>query len=221
METYGLPAKHNVRQFEKDLRRKAALTNHLIFNLRCKSELLTPKSLQIRSPIKTSSGTKIAEKASRLFLLERIRVTHHQKRRVLEKLEKVENELKTTLSPGDFQKISQITNRAAEGTFSRSRERQLKKLEHLRLEQKREVTLKPEYLVNRTRWLVNLSNTILDKDEEEVLKLGPKFAPAPKRIPYTDIAAGVFFFVFFLFIIVSVQGKHEYSGHISSNILLT
>ena len=45
--------------------------------------------------------------------------------------------------------------------------------------------------MNRDRWLVNLSNTILDKDEEEVLKLGPKFAPAPKRIPYTDIAAGV------------------------------
>lgn len=58
-------------------------------------------------------------------------------------------------------------------------------------ETNREVNLKPEYLVNRDRWLVNLSNTILDKDEEEVLKLGPKFAPAPKRIPYTDIAAGV------------------------------
>ena len=29
------------------------------------------------------------------------------------------------------------------------------------------------------------------RNEEEVLKLGPKFAPAPKRIPYTDIAAGV------------------------------
>ena len=92
-----------------------------------------------------------------------------------------------------LEEISELQHgsRAAEDTFSRSRERQLKKLEHLRLEQKREVNLKPEYLVNRDRWLVNLSNTILDKDEEEVLKLGPKFAPAPKRIPYTDIAAGV------------------------------
>ena len=97
--------------------------NHLIFNLRCKSKLLTPKSLQICLPIKTSSGTKIAEKASRLFLMERIRVTLHQKRRVLEKLKKVENELKTTLSPADFHKISQTTNRAAESTFSRSREK--------------------------------------------------------------------------------------------------
>ena len=52
---------------------------------------------------------------------------------------------------------------------------------------------KPEYLVNRNRWLVNLSNTTLDldEDEEEILKLGPKFAPAPERIPYTDITAGV------------------------------
>ena len=50
------------------------------------------------------------------------------------------------------------------------------------------MNLKSEYLVNQDRWLVNLSNTILDKDE--VLKLGPKFAPALK-IPYTDIVAGV------------------------------
>jgi hypothetical protein len=35
---------------------------------------------------------------------------------VLEKLVKIENELKATLSPVDFQKVSQITNRAAEGT---------------------------------------------------------------------------------------------------------
>ena len=84
--------------------------------------MLTPKSLQIRSTIKTSSGAKIAERASHLFLLERIRVNHHQKGRVLEKLKKVENELKTTLSPEDFQKISQITNKAAEDTFSRSRD---------------------------------------------------------------------------------------------------
>ena len=39
-----------------------------------------------------------------------------------EKLEKVENELKTTLSPADFQKVNQIINRAAEGIFTRSRE---------------------------------------------------------------------------------------------------
>ena len=48
--------------------------------------------------------------------------------------------------------------------------------------------LRPEHMVDKDRWLVNLSSTILVKDEE---KLGPKFAPAPNRIPYTDITAGV------------------------------
>lgn len=38
--------KYNIRQFKKNLHvcQKAALTNHLTFNLRCKSESLTPKS---------------------------------------------------------------------------------------------------------------------------------------------------------------------------------
>ena len=83
LETYELPAKHNVGRFEKDLRHKAALTNHLIFNLRCKSESLISKSLGIRSPVKTTSGARIAEKA---FLLERIRLTHHHQCRVKEQL---------------------------------------------------------------------------------------------------------------------------------------
>ena len=50
--------------------------------------------------------------------------------------------------------------------------------------------LEPEYLRDKSRWLVNLSSASLSADEE-VLKLSPKFAPSPRKIPYMDIAAGV------------------------------
>ena len=43
----------------------------------------------------------------------------------------------------------------------------------------------------KAHWLVNLSNTQLTKDEEDVLRLGLKFAPTPKTTPYMDIAAGI------------------------------
>ena len=59
--------------------------------------------------VKTVTGKKIAQKASRLFLLERIRVLHHDKKRAEEKVVKIENELKKSISSNDYEKISQIT----------------------------------------------------------------------------------------------------------------
>ena len=38
---------------------------------------------------------------------------------------------------------------------------------------------------------MNLSSKSLSNDEEEVLRLGLNFAPAPKNLPYTDFIAGV------------------------------
>ena len=66
---------------------------------------------------------------------------------MLETLEMVKNELKTTLAgrlPED-----QPNHQQSSGGYFLQFERQLKKLERLRLEQKREVNLKPEYVVNR------------------------------------------------------------------------
>ena len=136
-----------------------------------------------------TTGRKIAEKASRLFLQERIRVTHHGKRRVQERISKVEEQLKSSLSDDDYQRIHRMSYNTAEATFQCSEERHLKKLEHLRNGQKN-VCLESEYLRDKSRWLVNLSSATLSANEE-VLRLSPKFAPSPRKIPYMDIAAGV------------------------------
>ena len=49
--------------------------NHVVFNLRCRSAEVIPKSLEIKSPVNTVRGRAIARKASRGFLKERIRTT--------------------------------------------------------------------------------------------------------------------------------------------------
>ena len=123
--------------FLASLRQKAALTNHLIFNLRCKSESLTPKSLRVRPLVKTTTGRRIAEKTSRLFLQEWIRVNHHEKQQTQDRIDKLNEHLKSTLSEDDYQRIHQMSTKSAEGTFQRSKERHLKKLEQLRLGQRK------------------------------------------------------------------------------------
>ena len=84
-----------------------------------------------------------------------------------------------------------MSSKLAEGTFQHAKERHLDKIQHLRKQQKKTVRLEPEYLSDKSQWLVNLSSARLNEDEEEVLRVGPKFAPSPKKIPYTDIIAGV------------------------------
>ena len=141
--------------------------------------------------MKTTIGARIAEKTSRLFLQERIRTTHHEKRRVQERINKLEEQLKSSLSTDDYLRIHQMSKKSVESTFQRSKERHLKKLEHLRNEGKKNVRLEPEYLRDKSRWLVNMSSTKLSEEEEDILRLSPKFAPSPGKIPYMDIAAGV------------------------------
>ena len=48
--------------------------------------------------------------------------------------------------------------------------------------------MRPEGL---ERWVVNLTDRALTPAQEEVLKLGLNFAPAPSKLPLTDTMAAV------------------------------
>ena len=45
--------------------------------------------------------------------------------------------------------------------------------------------------MDKTKWVVNISSRPLTKTEVTVLQKGPKFAPAPSKIPYKEIVANV------------------------------
>lgn len=170
-------------------------TNHLAFNFRCKSENLIPRSLQIKPLVKSTEGRKIAEKASRLFLLERIQLNHHDHRRVNGSIGRLVEDLRSSLSQEDFDRISQISHESAEQTFQQTKTRHLNKIERLKncrvkTTGRDNLCLEPEYRM-KGRWLVNLSNNPLTQDEEDVLKLGLSFAPAPKKASHIDFVAAV------------------------------
>ena len=50
------------------------------------------------------------------------------------------------------------------------------------------LSLRPQGL---KKWVVNLMNKTLTKDQESVLELGLNFAPAPTKLPMLDTIAGV------------------------------
>ena len=64
----------------------------------------------------------------------------------------------------------------------------LLKLERLTNCRPKQRELRPEGL---ERWVVNLTDRALTPTQEEVLKLGLNFAPAPSKLPLTDTMAAV------------------------------
>ena len=91
------------------------------------------------------------------------------------------------MTPVDFERVPNLCKETAEKTFVRTKQTHLEKLEKL-TRKKGPINLRPEGL---ERWLVNQTTVRLTKHQEEVLQLGLKFVPTPRRIPVKDFVAAV------------------------------
>ena len=138
--------------------------------------------------MKMAEGRRLAERASRFFLLERIRVNAQSKRRAQEEVHKLEELLNSTLSDEDFERVNNLCRSWAEKIFHMTKDKHLKKFENLKTEGEPGHIRKHPELSNR--WLVNMSKKPLSKSEE-VLKLGLNFAPTPRKPPIIDFVTGV------------------------------
>ena len=191
VEKYDHKIKTRIREYEKCLIRKSSLTNDLIFNIKCRNEGLIPRSLRVKALISSTSGRKIAERASRSFLQERIRMNHYDKVRAEKDSVLHEKEIKKVLSNEDYEKVVKISKLSAEKTFQKVKCRHLKKIEELRKEKNgRELKYSRKDHIKKN-WLVNISKEKLTTEEEDFLKLGLNFAPTPRNIPYIEFVAGI------------------------------
>lgn len=78
-----------------------------------------------------------------------------------------------------------LTEKAVEKTFVKT-----KRKFNCLMDPHRTTQWKRRNNVDQTRWVVNLSSQELS-NTEEVLRRGLNFAPAPRRIPYVDMTAGM------------------------------
>ena len=98
-------------------------------------------------------GYRIAERASRAFLSARIRETYLRKRELSSTVNSFQGRLGTELSTADYQKVMNLSYRAAERTHNETKRTQILKLERLANHRSRRRELRPEGL---ERWVVNL-----------------------------------------------------------------
>ena len=72
------------RDYERTCMKLSRYKNHCIFNLRCNKQGLVPKGLRVPCFVQSEEGRRIAERAGRSFVRERLRVVKRKRKGLLE-----------------------------------------------------------------------------------------------------------------------------------------
>ena len=187
-EYYGSSTQKLVREHERSLHKRARCSNHHIFSMKCRDEGVFPASFRIKPPVKTREGYRIAEQASRAFLSVRIHKTYRSKRDLSSKIRTLQSQLQCKLQADDYQKVIQLSYSAAESTHAKAKLNHTRKLDRLRDGRDKHREMRPQGM---ERWVINLTNQPLSKPQEDVLRLGLNFTPAPTKLPLVDTIAAV------------------------------
>ena len=142
--------------------------------------------------VKSREGYRIAERASKSFLSARIRQSYVMKEEARKESNEIKEFLEGVLSSDDNQStINQCSSNVGK-VKEKTKRRQVKKLNELLKNKSKKkgssIDLRPEGL---KKWVVNLTEHKLTRDQEDVLKLGLNFVPAPKKLPMLDIVTGI------------------------------
>ena len=140
-------------------------------------------------------GREIAERASRQFLNERLRIANFKCRELQDELKWREIGLQRTLDQEDFNKLKQISEKHAEKTFLQVREKQQEKFLKFSDPRRKEKRVgkagDPEGNISKSRWVLNFSKRNLTEPEWKTLERGLNFSDCPSKIPREGIVAGV------------------------------
>ena len=118
-QKYGEQTLLNVRKYEKLSKCNAQYKSHLHFNLHCKHNNITPKSLKIKSPIDSSEARRIICRTQKALLNVRITETLRKQNEIKHELHKVENELKSKLPNNIFNELQATNKQKQERTFEK------------------------------------------------------------------------------------------------------
>ena len=88
----------------------------------------------------------------------------------------------------DYQKVIRLSYAAAESSHAKAKLKHTRKLDRLRDTQDKHREL---CLQGLERWLINLTNRPLSKTQEDTLRLGLNFTPAPTKLPLVDTKVAV------------------------------
>ena len=100
----------------------------------------------------------------------------------------LEAKLKSELSAEDYSKVTSLSHATAEKAHAKAKLNHIQKLRKLIDSRDKHRELRPEGL---DKWVINLADQRLTKQQQGVLKLGLNYTPAPAKLPVMDIMVAV------------------------------
>ena len=186
IQSYGEDVYNYTRKLQKISKQAAIAKCQWIFLTRCRANNVVSKSLRRKPPIKTYKGRILTRK----FESDLIRIAENEAKERYHKHLFARNTIKSSLqlltSEQDFKTIEVITEKSRESTFVNKRKELQDKFASLHS------TKLSKQVVGTSKCLVkpavlNLVNTPVMPEVNELLDLGPKFVPTPNHIPFMDI----------------------------------
>ena len=188
LRQHGRDVLHLLRKLEKVVDKLARWRNHLIFNIRCRRTNITPKTLQIKSPINGEKAKDVLHRTEQKLLNIRISQCTFTIRKLCDEKTKLEEDLYQKVG-NNWITLQSYIQSAYERKFNSVKDAQRQKFTRMKEEKCQKGLTSNSSTFNKDRWVKNLSERSLNKDEEEVLKLGLNFAVTPTKIPVSEIIA--------------------------------
>lgn len=160
-------------------------SSHLYFNHRCKEERLISPALRVKPLFQTTSARRVAWKQTWQNLGLRISNNHEIIKKELHEMIRLGTRILNVTSEEKLSEIIEFAKEAALRDGKMLQERHERKLEQLRGETKNCT------VIDRSRWVKNLSSKVLSDDDISILQKGLNFAITSSFVPKLDIVSEI------------------------------
>ena len=181
---YGASIYKETKHLKDLILQQTKLKNQQIFLQRCISNRVIPKSYRVHSPLTSDRAKQLQTKYSFDLITCAKNEVRKKYFRTGKKIHTLRNELKTILTEEDMCKIDTVTEKVRESTFLHIRNKLQSKFNGLTEGRNQRESQAPNLVKTA---VINLTTTELSQHQESLLNLGPKFVPAPNKVPVMDI----------------------------------
>ena len=185
VSSYGKELYQETLSLQQQKIKKAIAKNQLILLQRCIHHNITPKSFQLKSPLKTKKAFNVMKEYSRKLI---VIANNGAKQRMDEatvKVKQICENLKRSVKDEHFALIDRTTEKSNEKEFTKKKNHLINKFEILKNNTGKKSKEKTTSYIKQA--VINLTDTELTEEQKFLLNLGPNFVPATKRIPFMDI----------------------------------
>ena len=188
LRQHGREVLKNLRAAENTLLKIANWSNHRIFNIRCLLSGITPSSIKLNSLVRGVKAETILRKAEKRLLDLRVRHCSYTIAKLKDDLLSKEAILYEALSRDTQQAVRQYLERRRNSIFQAVKDKQLDKFAKL-VADKHAKTQSQQYEnnIDKSRWVINKSNTDLTIDQRTILEKGLNFAVSPRVLPTKEV----------------------------------